>query len=149
MTSSNGNTFRVTGHFCGEFASQRPVTRSFDVFFELRLNKLFFCVWINSWVNDHEAGDLRCYRAHYDVIVMQVVWIISCVFPLDWYWCDACVGTRVCKFTCCCKIYMHQLDSRAARESRPPPPLTWLYQGVRKCSHAYLNLSSHEWLCTC
>ena len=45
MTSSNGNIFRVTGHFCGEFTgpgefpSQRPVTRSFDVFFDLRLNK--------------------------------------------------------------------------------------------------------------
>ena len=45
MTSSNGNIFRVTGHLCGEFTgpgefpSQRPVTRSFDVFFDLCLNK--------------------------------------------------------------------------------------------------------------
>ena len=31
----------------------------------------FICVWINGWVNDREAGDLRCYRAHYDVIVMM------------------------------------------------------------------------------
>ena len=37
--------FRVTGHLCGnspvtgEFPAQRPVTRSFDVFFDLRLNK--------------------------------------------------------------------------------------------------------------
>ena len=42
MTSSNGN---VTGHLCGEFTglrripAQRPVARSFDVFFDLRLNK--------------------------------------------------------------------------------------------------------------
>ena len=28
------------------------------------------CVWINDWVNNREAGDLRRYRAHYDVIVM-------------------------------------------------------------------------------
>ena len=28
------------------------------------------CVWINAWVNNPEAGDLRRYRAHYDVIVM-------------------------------------------------------------------------------
>ena len=28
------------------------------------------CVWINNWVNNREAGDLRRYRAHYDVIVM-------------------------------------------------------------------------------
>ena len=42
MTSSNGNIFRVTGPLCGEFTghwSQRPVTRNFDVFFDLRLNK--------------------------------------------------------------------------------------------------------------
>ena len=45
MTSWNGNIFRVTGPLCGEFTgpgefpTQRPVTRSFDVFFDLRLNK--------------------------------------------------------------------------------------------------------------
>ena len=45
MTSSNGNIFRVTGLLCGEFTgpgefpTQRPVMRSFDVFFDLRLNK--------------------------------------------------------------------------------------------------------------
>ena len=45
MTSSNGNIFRVTGPLCGEFTgpgefpTQRPVTRNFDVFFDLRLNK--------------------------------------------------------------------------------------------------------------
>ena len=45
MTSSNGNIFRVTGPLCGEFTgpgefpTQRPVTQSFDIFFDLRLNK--------------------------------------------------------------------------------------------------------------
>ena len=45
MTSSNGNIFRVTGPFCGEltgpgeFPAQRPVTQSFEIFFDLRLNK--------------------------------------------------------------------------------------------------------------
>ena len=28
------------------------------------------CAWINRWVNNREAGDLRRYRTHYDVIVM-------------------------------------------------------------------------------
>ena len=41
--SSNGNIFRVNGPLCGEFTgeipSQKPVTRSFDVFFDLCLNK--------------------------------------------------------------------------------------------------------------
>ena len=48
----------------GEFPAQRPVTRSFDVFFDLCLNK--------GWVNKVEAGDLRRNRAHYGAIVMQV-----------------------------------------------------------------------------
>ena len=33
------NIFRVTGHLCGEFPAEGPVTRSYDVFFDLRLNK--------------------------------------------------------------------------------------------------------------
>ena len=28
------------------------------------------CAWINNWVNNGEAGDLRCHRAHYNVSVM-------------------------------------------------------------------------------
>ena len=28
-------------------------------------------VWINGWVNNREAGDLRRHHAHYDVIVMM------------------------------------------------------------------------------
>ena len=29
------------------------------------------CVWINDWVNNGEAGNLRRYRIHYDVTVMR------------------------------------------------------------------------------
>ena len=46
----------------GEFPAQRPVTRSFDVFFDLRLNKRLS--------KQPEAGDLRRHRTYYDVIVM-------------------------------------------------------------------------------
>ena len=31
---------------------------------------LWSAPWINGWVNNREAGDLRRHRAHYDVIVM-------------------------------------------------------------------------------
>ena len=48
----------------GEFPTQRPVTRIFDVFFDLRL--------IKSWENNREAGDLRRHHVHYDVTVMLV-----------------------------------------------------------------------------
>ena len=59
-------TFSALLAFCagnspvtGEFPTQRPVTRSFDVFFDL-----------DSWANNGGAGDSWRYRIHYDVIVM-------------------------------------------------------------------------------
>ena len=76
MTSSNGNSFRVTGPLCGEFTgpgefpTQRPVTRSVDVFFDLRLNK-----WLSKQPSG--SGDLRRHRGHYDVIVV----IMTSMFP--------------------------------------------------------------------
>ena len=30
----------------------------------------FICAWINDWVNNREAGDLRRHRGHYGVIVI-------------------------------------------------------------------------------
>ena len=30
------------------------------------------CAWINSWVNNHDVGGLRCHRNHYDVTVMKI-----------------------------------------------------------------------------
>ena len=46
----------------GEFPSQWSVTRSFDV--------SFICAWINGWVNNRAAGDLRRHRSHYDITVI-------------------------------------------------------------------------------
>ena len=69
MASSNGNIFCVTGPLCGEFPvtgefpAQRPVTQSFDIFFDLRLKK--------QLSKNREAGDLKRHRARYDVIVMS------------------------------------------------------------------------------
>ena len=65
MTSSNENIVRVTGHLCREFTGHpwipltKPGRQSFDVFFDLILNK-----------HNCKAGDLRLHRVHYDVTVM-------------------------------------------------------------------------------
>ena len=67
MTLSNGSIFRVIGHLCGEFTGQRWIPRvkaSGALMFSL------ISAWINNWINNTEAVDLRRYRAHYDVIVM-------------------------------------------------------------------------------
>ena len=77
MTSPNGPIFRVTGPLCGEFIgpgefpAQRPVTRSFDVFFDPRMIKLLS---EQPW-----AGDLRRHNGHYEVNVML---FLSPFYPL-------------------------------------------------------------------
>ena len=41
------------------------------------------CVWINGWVNARETGDLRRYRGHYDVIIMNtraLSWSFKSIF---------------------------------------------------------------------
>ena len=53
MTLSNGNIFRVTGHLCGEIPGPRWIPRT--------------------------NGNLRRYRAHYDVIVMKWSSLVSCL----------------------------------------------------------------------
>ena len=59
----------------------------------------FICAWINGWVSNREAGDLRRHRAHYDVTVMllndvlpftMLSWTYICrLWPITWlliYW---------------------------------------------------------------
>ena len=65
MASSNGNIFRVTDHLCGEFTGHKGQWREAVMFSSI-------CAWINGWVNNREADDLRRHPAHYDVIVMNL-----------------------------------------------------------------------------
>ena len=101
MTSSNGNIFRVTGPLCGEFTgpgeipTQRPVTRGFDVFFDLRLNKRLskqpWGWWFEtpSWSLWHHRNDVNGttawpynHRVHDAVIDIELkVKHISTVWP--------------------------------------------------------------------
>ena len=68
MTSSKGDISTLLAICAGnslvtcEFPAQKPVTRSFDIF--------FICAWINGWVNNREADDLWRHRAYYGVTVM-------------------------------------------------------------------------------
>ena len=70
MKSSNANIFRVTNHLCGEFTGHRWIPRAKASDAELWFFSLI-CAWINGWVNNREAGDLRRHRARYDVSVMH------------------------------------------------------------------------------
>ena len=69
MTSSNENIFRVTGPLCGEFTGDRWIPPHKGQWRGALMFSLI-CVFINGCVNNREAGDLRRYRAHYDVTLM-------------------------------------------------------------------------------
>ena len=62
-------TFSALLAFC---AGNSPVSCEFPHKGHWRgaLTFSLICVWINGWVNNRDAGDLRCYRAHDDVTVM-------------------------------------------------------------------------------
>ena len=92
MTSSSGNSFRITGPLCGEFIvtgefpSQRPVTRSFDVFFDLRLNKRlskqswgwWFETPSRSWWR--HCNDSGCYWPTSLFLLLLFMYILSMPF---------------------------------------------------------------------
>ena len=60
-----------------------------------RLGALMFsliCAWLNGWVNNREAGDMRRYRTHYDVTAMNTHMILSrcqhIIARLQLFWMD-------------------------------------------------------------
>ena len=73
MTSSNGNIFSVTGHLCGELAGHWPVTRSFEIFFDLRLNIRASKQWRGWWF---ETPSRPLWR-HCNVLVLFAL-LVTC-----------------------------------------------------------------------
>ena len=65
LTSTNWNIFHVTGLLCLE-----SVNSPHKCQWHRALMFLLSAPWMNGWVNNREAGDLRCHLTHYDVIVM-------------------------------------------------------------------------------
>ena len=91
MTSSNGNIFALlaicagNSPLMGEFPAQRPVTQSFDVFFDLRPNKQWWGWWVETpsrplW---HHCNDMVSCRWMY---VMFYVWSPGL---LHWHCCPS------------------------------------------------------------
>ena len=58
------------------FAWWHPVNSPHKVQWRGAIIFSLICVWINGWVNNREAGDLRRYRTHYDVTVITQYGII-------------------------------------------------------------------------
>ena len=96
MTSSNGNVFRVNSPLRGKFIGHRwiPLHKG-----PCRGALMFslICAWPNGWVNNREAGDLKCHRPHYNAIVM--IWLWSC------YSISKEICTRV--LLCCALLWLY------------------------------------------
>ena len=59
------------------------------------------CAWINDWVNNREAGDLRCNRVNYDVIVMVCDCIVSqYMMPSNTVVCQNLCSQHLCLSDC-------------------------------------------------
>ena len=106
MTSSNGNIFRVTGHAFVRGIHRSPVNSPHKSQWRGALMFSLICVWIIGWVNNREAGDLRRYRVHYDVIVMQQGKDIPCIISwlISWYWNQYTSIMYFCKYMFLCSL---------------------------------------------
>ena len=107
MTSSNGNIFQVTGPLRGEstgFPSQRPVTRSFDVFFDLRLNKRLSKQIRRRWYETSSRSLLRTvticaahvfdWRANLRLTVFSEIIRMNAIVSIDYQY--FCIVKPVC-----------------------------------------------------
>ena len=74
MTSPNGNMFRVTGFV--RRIHRSPVNFPHKGQWRRALMFSLICAWINGWINNRDASDLRRHRAHYDVTIMLQISII-------------------------------------------------------------------------
>ena len=81
--------FRVTGPLYGEFTGHRwiPLTKANDR--ELWCF-LWSVPWVNGWVHNRKAGELRPHRAHYDVIVISSDDGMLLDWPYYIYWMQHC-----------------------------------------------------------
>ena len=120
MTSSNGNIFCVTS-ICagnspvpGEFPTQRPVMRSFDVFCDLRLNKRLSKQSRRRWFETPSCPLCRDYsgvlcRA---ATLYQVLRLISQMLPKSIVgYMENSLSPNDCSRLICCRFYFVFLNS--------------------------------------
>ena len=69
-------TFSALLAICAGNSHRSPVNSSHKGQWRGALMFSLICAWINGWVKNRKAGDLRRHRAHYDVSVMKM-WLHS------------------------------------------------------------------------
>ena len=109
----------------------------------------FICARINGWVNDHEDGDLRHYRGHYDVTVMKqwkgsdmhdifpYVWVFT-IWNVIFYCLNSLSYLVLVSISFMIFMYISQLHCKYSAPSRIPA--FWLMLSV-DFEQSYLILS--------
>ena len=91
------------------------------------------CAWINGWVNNGDAGDLRRHHAHYDVTVM--IWLYlefasnDIGFKRPWYWWY--IWLELVQALMCKRLTFDKID--------------WLLSDLSVTSHTYISRSIYLW----
>ena len=81
------------------------------------------CVWINGWVNNDEAGDLRRSQAHYDVIVMEH-WFLLNMHRFMLFLCVTIIARRKL-----CYIFTHNIIKWPGHENDHPMNMIFTLHG--------------------
>ena len=81
--------FNLRGNQCTWSTTQKRGLNDFPAHKGQWRGALMFsliCAWINGWVNNGEAGDVRRHRAHYDVIITYYQFLEDSCGPLTPIW---------------------------------------------------------------
>ena len=94
------------------------------------------CAWINGWVKNTEAGDLRRHRAHYDVSVMMYWWLLvqgTKGISLQWVYTSQCTHdfhtSNVGWLEALCHFYLSQIKiSLILKSQLQCRPMSWWFE---------------------
>ena len=114
---------------------QSPVNSSHKGQWRGALMFSLICAWINGWVNNREAGDLRRHRTHYDVIVMIYLYTSR---SLHWRWVNRCEATLkdMSKISLYPNTSKHNKASGMAQSpTTAPEPVT----NISLCDECFVN----------
>ena len=112
MTSSNGNICTLLA-LCVRGIYRSSVNSPHKGQWRGALMFSLICAWINAWVNNREAGDLRRHRTHYGVIVMKqdIHTLMSTMLHVTSF---SDIVPMLVHFTNICVIYRHR-NGKVAR----------------------------------
>ena len=131
MTSSNGNILRVTGLLVWGI-DRLPVNCSHKGQWRGIFMFSMICAWGNSWVNNEDAGDLIRHCAHYNVIVMLIIFFDDLILDIITFFSSQCVSRQkiiniktVLKIRTICNaqdLWKLAWSCKQSRLSCPPDP---------------------------